>query len=107
VFQDVWSAKIPWTKSMVDAYGKVCTKIKGKEKLFAPKLNNLWKHSERRKALTTIPRICKANEYYMNKDFSHAKNEHLYCLVKKDTIVNQIYHVVVGEKKKQLLQFYV
>jgi len=43
----------------------------------------------------------------MNKDFVHAKNEHLYCLVRKDTIANQIYHVIVGEKKKNLVQFYV
>ncbi len=42
----------------------------------------------------------------MNKDFVHAKNERLYCLVKKDTIANKIYHVF-GEKKKKLMQFYV
>jgi hypothetical protein len=36
----------------------------------------------------------------MNKDFVHARNECLYCLVKKDTIVNQIYHVVIGKRKK-------
>ncbi len=42
----------------------------------------------------------------MNKDFVHAKNEHLYCLITKDTIANQISHVV-GEKKKTLVQFYV
>jgi NAD-dependent SIR2 family protein deacetylase len=39
-------------KLVVDAHGKVhqvkctiCTKIEGKEKLLAPKLNSLWKHS--------------------------------------------------------------
>jgi len=98
---------------MVDAYGKVhqakCkvyTKIKGKEKFFAPKLDSLWKHSGKKKAFTIIRRLCKADEYHMNKDFSHAKNEHLYCLVKKDTIANQICHVV-GENKKKSVQFYV
>jgi hypothetical protein len=71
---------------MVDAHGKVhqvrCkvyTKIKGKEKLLALKLDSFWKHSGRRKALITILGVCKANEYYMNKDFVHGKNEHLYC----------------------------
>jgi hypothetical protein len=46
VFQDVWNVKLPWVNSMVDAHGKVhpvrckvCTKIKGKEKLLAFKLN--------------------------------------------------------------------
>jgi hypothetical protein len=38
-------------------------------KVVPPKLDNFWKHSGRRKALATIPRVCKANEYYMNKDF--------------------------------------
>jgi len=38
----------------------------------------------------------------MNKDSVHAKNEHLYCLVKHDTSANQIYHVV-GERMKKLL----
>jgi len=36
----------------------------------------------------------------MNKEFFHAKNEQLYCSI-KDTIVNQIYHVVIGERKKK------
>jgi hypothetical protein len=36
----------------------------------------------------------------MNKDFVHAKNERLYCLVKHDTIANQIYHVVCERMKK-------
>jgi hypothetical protein len=48
---------------MVDAHGKVhqvrckvCTKIKGKEKLLAFKLNCPWKHNGRRKALDVIIR---------------------------------------------------
>jgi len=47
---------------MVDAHGKVhkvrckvCSKIGDEEKLLALKLNSLWKHSERRKALVAIP----------------------------------------------------
>jgi len=43
----------------------------------------------------------------MNKDFVHARNECLYCSIKKDTIVNQIYHGVIGERKKKLVQFFV
>jgi hypothetical protein len=88
---------------VVDAHGKVhqvrckvCTKIKGKEKLLAPKLDNLWKHNGRRKALGTISKVFKVGEYYMNKDFVHAKSEHLYCSIRKDTIANQICHVAIG-----------
>jgi hypothetical protein len=51
VFQDVWSVKFPQVKSMGDEQKKVhkikCkiyTKIEGKEKLLAIKLDNLYKH---------------------------------------------------------------
>ncbi len=97
---------------MVDAHGKVhqvkckvCTKREGKEKLLAPKFDNLWKHSGRRKALATISKVFKAGEFYMNKDFVHAKSEHLYYSIRKDTIANQIYHVAIGWRKKKLVQF--
>jgi hypothetical protein len=55
---------------MVDAHGKVyqirCKvyiKVKGKETLLAPKLDNLWKHNGKRNALIAIPRVYKTNEY--------------------------------------------
>jgi hypothetical protein len=67
---------------------KVCTKIEGKEKLLAPKLDNLWKHNGRRKALGTISKKIKIGEYYMNKDSVHAKSERLYCSIRKGTIAN-------------------
>jgi hypothetical protein len=49
VSQDVWNVKFPWVKCMVNEQKKVhkikCNKIsieiKGKEKLLAPKLDNL------------------------------------------------------------------
>jgi len=88
---------------VVDAHGKVhkvkckvCTKIDGKEKLLAPKLDNLWKHNGKRKALGTISRVFKVGEYDMNKDSVHVKSERLYCSIKKDTIANQICHVAIG-----------
>jgi hypothetical protein len=76
MFQDVLNAKLPWVELVVVAHGevyqvkcKVCTKIEDNEKLLAPKLNSLWKHSGRWKAkLAIIPRVCIANEYYINKD---------------------------------------
>jgi hypothetical protein len=69
------------------------------------KLDSFWKDIGKLKALFAIPRVCKTTEYYMNKDFVHAKNERLYCSVKNDTIVNQIYHVVIGERKKNWCKF--
>jgi hypothetical protein len=54
---------------------KVCTKIKGKEKLMALKLDNLWKHGGRRKKIMAITKVYNVGEYCMNKDIIHAKNE--------------------------------
>jgi len=45
-----------------------------------------------------IPRICNANEYYMNKEFLHAKNERLYVATRKDTILKQVCHIVIGKE---------
>jgi hypothetical protein len=57
----VWSEKFPWAKLVVDAHGKayqvkcnMYTKIEGKEKFLAPKLNNHWKHNGKRKALIVV-----------------------------------------------------
>ncbi len=53
-----------------DVRCKVYTKIKGKKKLLALKLDNLWKHDGRRKTLTIIPSVCSVGGY-MNKDPIH------------------------------------
>ncbi len=50
-----------------------------------------------------IPGVCKIGEQ-MNKKNFHSKNEYLYCSIRKDTIINQIYHVVC-EKKKDWCKF--
>jgi hypothetical protein len=51
VFHDVWSVKLPWAEFVVDEQGKVdvvkckvCSKIDDKDKMFAYKIDNLWKH---------------------------------------------------------------
>jgi hypothetical protein len=74
---------------------KVCTKIKGKEKLMALKLDNLWKQGGSWKKIMAIPKVYNVSEYYMNKDFIHAKNECLYATTRKDTIINQIYQATI------------
>jgi len=58
-----------------DVTCKVYTKVKGKKKLLAPKLDNLWKHTGKRKALTTIPRVCNVGGY-MIKDPIHIMKDY-------------------------------
>jgi hypothetical protein len=52
-----------------------------------------------------IPRVCDGGEYYVNKNSINAKNERLYVATRKDSIINQVYHVVIGKMKKKLVQF--
>jgi hypothetical protein len=52
------------------------------------KLDSLWKHDNKKKALIAILNVYKVGEFYMNKNFDPTKNEHLYANVKKDIIVN-------------------
>jgi hypothetical protein len=46
------------------------------------KLDSVWKHGGRRKALVAIVGVCKVGELYVNKDLFHAKNECIYANVK-------------------------
>ena len=57
-FQDSWATCLPWAQSVFGKDGRVCqvqcnvcTKVMSREKLVVPKLDSLWKHAGRRKAL--------------------------------------------------------
>ncbi len=43
----------------------------------------------------------------MNKDLVHIKNEQLYAIDRKDSVINQVSHVTINERKKKLVQFFV
>jgi len=65
----VFKCKTPMAKLMLGLNGKVhhvkckiCSKIEGKKKLLAPKLDNLWKHGGMSKILVIIPNVCKVGE---------------------------------------------
>jgi hypothetical protein len=51
----------------------VCTFVEGKEKLLAPKLDNLLKYQGCYKAQVSMPRV-NASSFYFNKGFVHVKN---------------------------------
>jgi hypothetical protein len=62
-FQDTWVVKLPWAKSILGSNGKVvqiqcnvCSLIDGENKLMVAKLDSLWKHASRCKALVAMPR---------------------------------------------------
>jgi hypothetical protein len=73
-FQNVEVTKLFWVKLIVHVNGrvhkvkcKVCSKIKGHNKLLILKLNSLWKHIGQRKATTTIFKLVAMGEYYFLK----------------------------------------
>ncbi len=97
---------------MVDAHGKVhkvkckvCTKIDGKEKLLAPKLDNLWKHNGRRKALGTISRVFKVGEYDMNKDSVHVKVNVCIVQLRRTPLLTKFVMLLLVEGRKNWCNF--
>ncbi len=63
-FQDRWAIKLLWTKCVLGSNGKVaqvqckvCTWIEGKDKLFVPKLDCLWKYVGHHKVLVAMLRV--------------------------------------------------
>lgn len=113
MLQDVWSVKLPWVEFVVDEQGKVhlvrckvCSKINGKDKIFSLKIETLQKHAGRRKTLMVVPRICGVGEYYLSKYSVRAKNETwLNAIARKDLVIKQVYHDVVGEREKNWCSF--
>ncbi len=91
-FQDSWATKLPWVESIVGVDGKVthvkCKVyiiIEGRNKLFVPKLDLLWKHVAQRKA--TIASIGVAIEgFYFLKMNQHVLNKKLYVEKDKDFV---------------------
>jgi hypothetical protein len=60
-FQDLWAAKLPWIEAVMHADGqitqvrcKICSDIEGREELFVPKIDSLYKHAGRWKALVDM-----------------------------------------------------
>lgn len=90
VFQDVWAAKLPWAESVLGPNGnihqvrcKVCTKVKGREKLFVPKFDSFQKHVGWRKA-KRASRGNEAGSLYFSSDSQHTKNERLFASLGRD-----------------------
>jgi hypothetical protein len=65
----------------------IWTSIEKKNKLLAPKLNNLFKHVGRRKCNVSMPGV-DASFYYMNKNLVHSKNERQYTTSQRPFILD-------------------
>jgi hypothetical protein len=83
---------MPWAESVFGRDGritqvrcKVCYEVEGREKLLVPKIDSLWKHAGRRRALTSIGTMKKEDHYFLTTN-QHVRNEHVYFSHLEDTI---------------------
>jgi hypothetical protein len=83
---------------------KVCSEVEGHEKLLAPKIDSLWKHAGRRRALTSIGTVKKGDHYFLTTN-QHVRNERVYFSRIGDTIAQRVAQGAVQEKKHKLVQF--
>jgi hypothetical protein len=78
--------------------------VEGREKLLAPKIDGLWKHARRRRALTNFGGVKKGEHYFLATN-QHVKNEKRYFARVGETIAVQFAHGAVKERKRKLVQF--
>jgi hypothetical protein len=86
---------------VVQVWCKVCTQIEGRKKLSVLKIDSLWKHVGRCKALVAMPRV-KVGERYFLKINAHAINGKLYFAKGLKIVLQQ---VVKGATWVNLLLF--
>jgi hypothetical protein len=110
-FQDSWAAKLPWAKAVMGTDGrisqvqcKVCSFVERREKLLVPKIDSLWKHAGRRKALCDSAKVKKGKYYYLGHN-QHIKNEGIYYARAGESILDKIAAGLTQERKKKMVQF--
>jgi hypothetical protein len=101
-FKMLDNAPTTWIKFLINEKGvmhqircKICTSIEGKEKLLAPKLDNLLKIVGQWKCLVSQLGVY-VGSYYFNKNLVHMKNEHVY-------IINFCISILTNSKLMSLL----
>jgi hypothetical protein len=109
-FQDSWAAKLPWAEAVMGADGritqvwcKICSDIEGREKLFVPKIDSLYKHAGRRKALVDMGKVRRGEHYYLGTN-QHVKNECIFFAKGGQTIIQQVLKGVTKERKWKTIQ---
>lgn len=83
---------------------KVCSKIEGREKLLAPKIDSLLRHVCKRKA-TKEGHGAPMGQFFQSNDCQHMKNKRLYTMTLIDKVLNQVVASVMVESKKRKMQF--
>lgn len=110
-FQDSWAAKLPWAEAVVGESGlitqvrcKICSDVEGREKLLVPKLDSLYKHAGRRKALVDIGKVRRGEYYYLGSN-QHVKNERVFFAKGGETVITKVLAGVTKERRLKAVQF--
>jgi len=78
----------------------VCSEVEGREKLLVPKLDSLWKHAGRRRALVDSGKLKKGQHYFL-LTCQHVKNQRIYFgRSGNETVVQLMVEGATHEKKK-------
>jgi hypothetical protein len=107
--QDSWAAKLPWAEAVMGADGrisqvrcKVYSFVERREKLLVPKIDSLWKHAGRRKALCDSTKVKKGKYYYLGHN-QHMKNENIYYAKVGESILDKVAAGLTQERKKKMV----
>ncbi len=103
VFQDNWVAKLPWMEIIFGFDGKVhmvrCqvwTWIKGRNKFFVPKFDNVLRNINAKKKTPN----CILGQYYMTPYLQHPQNKWLFFRWGKYIMVDMVVLGYLDGKKK-------
>ena len=83
---------------------KICTDVEGREKLLVPKLDSLYKHAGRRRALVDIGKV-RRGEYYYLRTNKHVKNERVFFAKGGQTVITKVLAGITKERRRKLVQF--
>jgi hypothetical protein len=79
--------------------------VEGRGKLLVPKIDGLWKHEGRKRALANFGNVRKGEFYFLSTN-QYVKNEKIYFARGGGvTVLQQLATGVVQERRKKLVQF--
>jgi len=78
----------------------ICSLVEGKDKLINSKLDGLQKHVGKKKALILCLGLL-GNDYYINNDSQHQRNEKVHANRALDSIVELVVHGGKVQKRKK------
>jgi hypothetical protein len=110
-FKDLWATKLLWAEAIMGVDGrisqvrcKVYSFVEHRQKLLVPKIDLLWKHARRRKALCDFEKVKKGEYCYLGHN-QHMKNKNIYYARAGESILDKVAAGLAQKHKKKMVQF--